>query len=825
MNFQDLKGVHEFISPEYDYLSPIYGFTLLGTKALENMRFYGNYGPKKEGVGCLEKATQIHSVLVKSKDCPQDKTSELLQRMFPSHDGANFVANQIGSDPVSHFGPELLGIVSKRLAMTQDSDLQDSKKVVELKEELKNLLYQELNPQSYYDNLRKVLTSRLKELKRSANNPPRVEQCGDKCHATEIEQLEKQIVWVKATLKELNPPKGDSASETSSSNSSSNSRRKGLGKEADFNYFADLLVEALKESRLPPRHYPKHLTEQILISYFWKKADIKEDFLPLLEGMNFKVDSARLSSFLSQKYSSSDFNIESLKKDAKEVATELLLNPEKLVFLAEQDKLVLKPFPPILSYGQAKHSSLGDSKYSDCGGTSLRNFLNIVLYDSNAGKFNPHNLTQLQKENPAFQIHPRLLSFYERHSDPAASVSQEVRDEWSEAISSGHKGVNYHKPVAVPLCEISSSGGGIDNMMVVLERLLFYDGTDSTKGSNPFHQAKERSEKLDVLCKTLSRRGFELDWSLSGTQDDSKGASMLNKRTVADIEFSINGKPSFIWAFRQGHFAITDIQQDKESWKDRIAVKFSQLIATDPSSQAGVSPLLLLWFASARNFDRLAITPAILIYSLPLSSNDVKLFAFKKIIEDKFDSLYPTAKRLQTMLPDDPYTQKEVAATLLEFDYPWGDPPHAIGKPDIHYKRVSGELRTLLVAQHGKSFGKAWIDPRGLIWGDVIERREDEAFHMMNHLQAKEYCKSHGASLPTKEEFTAVANDLGNIDKLNGNYIPQFLPYINKEPFWTSTVYDTNFGAQFLGPKGQIVSGALTTNGLVRCILRKANVH
>lgn len=68
MNFRDMKGVHDLLRPEYEHLSPIYGFTLLGTKTPENMRFYGNYGPRKEGYGCLEPASRVHDQLSKNKD-------------------------------------------------------------------------------------------------------------------------------------------------------------------------------------------------------------------------------------------------------------------------------------------------------------------------------------------------------------------------------------------------------------------------------------------------------------------------------------------------------------------------------------------------------------------------------------------------------------------------------------------------------------------------------------------------------------------------------------------------------------------------------------
>ncbi len=75
--------------------------SLLRDAELENRRFLGNYGSKKDGYGCMEGVSAIHAKLVENRDCPQDSTSEWLQRLFPSQDGVNFVANQVGSDPIS----------------------------------------------------------------------------------------------------------------------------------------------------------------------------------------------------------------------------------------------------------------------------------------------------------------------------------------------------------------------------------------------------------------------------------------------------------------------------------------------------------------------------------------------------------------------------------------------------------------------------------------------------------------------------------------------------------------------------------------------------
>ncbi|MEO5970469.1 MAG: hypothetical protein ABIQ95_11130 [Bdellovibrionia bacterium] len=86
---------------------------------LANLRFYGNYGPKKEGHGCLETATEIHALLSKNQDCPQDY----------------------------------------RMAGQEENIISDLKKII----------YQDMNPLSYYEKLRKAADQQLRLLKRRAN--------------------------------------------------------------------------------------------------------------------------------------------------------------------------------------------------------------------------------------------------------------------------------------------------------------------------------------------------------------------------------------------------------------------------------------------------------------------------------------------------------------------------------------------------------------------------------------------------------------------------------------------------------------------------------
>lgn len=58
--------------------------------------------------GCMDHAPLISAQLKKRKDCPKDATSAWIQRLFPSQDGVNFVANQIHSDPISRLDPKTM---------------------------------------------------------------------------------------------------------------------------------------------------------------------------------------------------------------------------------------------------------------------------------------------------------------------------------------------------------------------------------------------------------------------------------------------------------------------------------------------------------------------------------------------------------------------------------------------------------------------------------------------------------------------------------------------------------------------------------------------
>jgi hypothetical protein len=116
LNFLDLKGVDELI--DHPGASPLFGYVALKT-FLPARRFFGNYEDALSGL-CWGKG-DIAKILKQKKDYPLDANALWLQRLFPSQDGINFVANQLNEDIVSHFTPEVIGALLNRIAHVEDN--------------------------------------------------------------------------------------------------------------------------------------------------------------------------------------------------------------------------------------------------------------------------------------------------------------------------------------------------------------------------------------------------------------------------------------------------------------------------------------------------------------------------------------------------------------------------------------------------------------------------------------------------------------------------------------------------------------------------------
>lgn len=545
IHWQDVKGTYELLDPSYQYLSPVHGLALLATKTINNRRIYGNYGPKKVEFGCLELSKKMHEVLSSSNDCPQDYTSELVQRLFPYQDGVTISDNFIQKDPISRLKPVVIGKILGTISKISDEDLIDVQK-------------------------EKMIIQDLKLILSETSVQPKVSQ--DDIELTKFDQI------------------------------------------------AHLLVSSLKESHFATHRYPSHFQEQVLTTYIWKKGDGKKDLLDFFLGLaetnpktmkdpTFIGSQEKRAAFLNSRFpleqhQSSEFDKEKISlladgKKMKDYVNQLIQDPERLAFFAMTEKS--KKMPPMLDYGITQHSGV---RYPNCGDTALHNFLNIMIYDPITMKFNPSYLKDLESKDRSLKVHENLRLYYENNSDFAGANSQAKRDEWGKSVASHHAGVGYDNQDA--MCGITLTGkaaspaGSLDNSLKVLHRLLY-------QNSDPITKVQTRSQKLDRLCEEFSRKDFKLGWKYkAGSESDKDSLNSINyilgDNHDIQLEFSINGIPSFQWRFTGPHMYIKSLVDEKiNTFMSEVGIQSLKLFLKNEKLR---SIEFLQWFGTYDDFGK-----------------------------------------------------------------------------------------------------------------------------------------------------------------------------------------------------------------------------
>lgn len=600
----ELKSVHSVVSPEFESFSVIHGLRLLETHEIENRRFYGNYGVQSLGKFCGSiPVAQVREELAQNQDCPLDSMSNWIQRLFPSEDGANFVANSLESDLLSYLNSETIGKILGRLSL---------------------------------------------------------EKKGIQSEAQLIDDLELLFTQVKpATLP---------SSLGSSIDSLENFRGQARG-------LAQLLVQAFQEDG--KNTYPPDLAEHALLAWMWRKGESKSDLLNYFKGLHQThaalVPDARIlvdhseaqKAFLDARYEENDFDLDRFRytdeelafelpqdpekipylKNPQAVARQFLEDPEKMAFVIAQDQFQDPTLPPLIPCATSRIPDSGGAYYSDCAETALRNLLNVVLYDRDLREFDVDFLDDLEAENQ-LSIHPSLRAFYENHPDPAESLSQRVRDEWSETVVSHLEGVEYLK--AGPSGELQyQMAPGIDTMIQALTHLLFFEESE-----NPLSQAESRKSKIQALGPLLSRAELQLTLR-------SRGSS-VNRDEIANegesLEVVIGNQVLYFWKFLRHSVAWVSEFGQPCGWRLDASLHLLNLLKNDHKQR---SPFILSWFSDPLRFHQMKEVLEMkghgswvesLIYARSLSFTGEKIQAIDhlyelKPIENRF------AKKLFSKIP------------------------------------------------------------------------------------------------------------------------------------------------------------------------------
>jgi ankyrin repeat protein len=681
INYQDMKGIHALLAPECEKLSPIHGFTALKTGTLSNLRFFGNYGPENANFACH---AQVRGEQ-RQKDCPQDSTAALIQQLFPSPDGMNFVANQ-GSkdDPISQLSPLLIGKLLEKIRGLEPALLKNpSAASPQFQSELTQLIYEDLygkiQPQNKnYQTLRQTLDAKTSPAQKLQEEIDHCQTKGDP---------DAKIKDLKFQLDQVNKQLTSSAEVTQIQDKVQSQIQKELVKVQGQKKwkailpFVQSLLGAIVESHPASFYYSPNTVAQSLLAYLWKKANTKEDLLKFLQGMPSCMKKANPSG-LQEAYTQKEYTDWKMKfQNGSPTAAQidaLVSDPERLAFYAYSHDMIDRPLPTLPGYSNAAHKSLGknekDTKrkyhtFADCGETSLRNFFNILLYNKEEKKFDPALLKQVAEKNhlqlyaaPGKKTPKGLLAFYERNSDFSNVESDSVRDDWSRRVVSNLKSpaVNYIKPEAAPVCEINA---GVKNMLAVIENLL---------GDPKLKDLKKPQEKWDQICQVFSREGFQLDWTVKGGSKES----LTDQDTGVELQFTINDDPAFDWAFQAGHFFITDATEKGQDWRGTMGAPFMKKVSLN------AAPLLIPWLIKQNNISDILQeirkktghemgqehSTTWPLWSLPLRNNESKLVALPLILTPFTPtSAYPLLKRWMKDLPqDDLNTQAQVLNSILQ---------------------------------------------------------------------------------------------------------------------------------------------------------------
>ena len=217
-----LKGLDSKMKFGAERFSPVYGFLALKTGTLERIRFFGNYGKiyddqkqfllpnfsehlewqhpafeikKTETLSEEDAAEETARNFGRQFEHPLDSISSLIQWLFPSPDGVNFIPNTRDKDPV--------GDISKGV-----------KQILELKDLIKRLDEEKITLSREKDEIQQrkeefrekdeILKEKTKQTPKAINSMAILKNVSKGKEPRTIEEINKITEKVKQSLKERN---------------------------------------------------------------------------------------------------------------------------------------------------------------------------------------------------------------------------------------------------------------------------------------------------------------------------------------------------------------------------------------------------------------------------------------------------------------------------------------------------------------------------------------------------------------------------------------------------------------------------------------------
>ncbi|MBY0378805.1 MAG: hypothetical protein K2P99_00210, partial [Burkholderiales bacterium] len=191
-------------------------------------------------------------------------------------------------------------------------------------------------------------------------------------------------------------------------------------------------------------------------------------------------------------------------------------------------------FPPLCITTTCTPYAGSDIFFSDCGESSLRNFINVLIKNQDTMIL---DVGYLHKVN--LNIDKKIIKFYENNSSLNSIKRLTTHNQWAEIASSLNKidgSIHYFTPKAGPICELVAGG---ENMLKVI-KILF--GTDDLK----------------LICSKFSQAtGKEIMCDITNFHPENNNVMDYENY----IKITVENKHVFYWYFLQQHFRCktTDI--------------------------------------------------------------------------------------------------------------------------------------------------------------------------------------------------------------------------------------------------------------------------
>ena len=675
----DSPGLDEPIPAEIrEVLSITHGASLVESGILENMRFRGFTGPEKDGIPCDPKF--IHKTDPSKSQCPQDTTTAVLQRLFPSFDGVVLVPNQLTFDPFSMLSPSMIG------------------RMVSLIYSLKSNLYSKLNEDAAVD----LDSEKWKNYKEDWKGTWIEDQL------REIKSPNFSTTFLETydqSLKEINQTETDDKKRVQKIRKLRLETRSKVKKWKALDDFAELVFQACVDSTRDDYPHPRLSVEGIFKSWMWMKAPNKEWFIPYYRELKLREPywfltsgrrSKKTEKWLSRSFSQSmsTFQDRSLLQVSKEFFGSREQLNELFRYLVEQRLVRPKDFfnnevayslessiaqdrsfslvmgwalenlfghQPLAGYGLASHPALGDESFSDCVETAIRDFFNFFLINPGLPVSSKQTLEIISRRQG---LHPKpgLIKYYSENGTIADIRTQKARNAWVFDAVSALDGAKFKSPAAHPILNLYPHQSNVLNAMGE----LLGDQVVKSPHIPP-------SEKWTRLCEIFSNSSsFQVDWALEEKADRNIVNQMEKGFRVSIL---IQGQKAMYWDFFDTHHVTLSFAPDDQGRKisdlfpaiAKMTQKFEQRDYTD-----------LAFFLKTKEVDQVrsalrSLGPdflPIIVYKLNGSSVEDFLLLFDFLSAEKIRRYdFILAKRVSEFLrTGDLHTRKKIYFRLRQLE-------------------------------------------------------------------------------------------------------------------------------------------------------------